>query len=881
MSDGHERLMSGATPIPRLDERYELADRTGHSMGVIPFQTLAAMVRQGRLFRTDVVSKNGGPHQPLGELPEFADVFEAVLPKAFAVDGQALRPTPELSGEFDTLAMAGLLGRLYRKRSTGRLFVTDPEGNEKVVVFQQGVPVNATSNITEEWLGEFLMNHGLIDQEAYDQAVEAKVVHGARLGSALIHLEKLSPRELHRALSLQAMERILNLFRTNGGRFQFVPDESALEEDILLMASPRDLIETGLAAALPAQEATRILRSYGDTGLAAEIPEALAQDLSETDRSILEAVGSGLSMTEAIPQVSGLARLTTAEARVRLLTLMRFGVLNAGDEATRELEGRLQELQTLDHFLALDARRAADADAIRAAFDARCVELGALPQETDTEAAATLRERILAHLEEARDTLADDTLRPMYERALQLGLDFKQPEVRRRLEHEALIASGRAHLGAQEYSEARAAFIAASEKMPEDPEIYVHIAWAQFLGSDHGSNSVDMREAEDNLRRAIELDPRNNEAQSELRLLFSRELDAKRGLPSLTVSLGGDLGKIVALSALVIAGLFAGANLMGGGADTWPDLSEKRAAQAEGDGAEWKLDQARKQNLRHGYAEDDILAAATELGLGTAESFLEEARKRQSARDRELDKQAAEARQQGKEGVAKGIEDLKDVDPVTAKHIALEKLEAVPYEQLKKALSASRRIPADQQVQGNTEYYYFPDDHWWWTRRIALLMLGILGVLLINREKFGELPFMGDKPALVAVALVYGVVVGVMSQIDTATPMGALVGMGVFHAFAEQVFFIWFVGRGLLKDSQNPVGAVAMTAFIYTAYQFTYFAVLHSTGPTMALDVARAGAFVGGASAALLWQSGGLMAPLLGQVAIGIAMAVISGLPTG
>ncbi len=879
--------MSGATPVPRLDDRYELADRTGHSMGGMPFATLQAMIRQGRLFRTDRISKNGAALQALADLPEFATIFDEVLPREFSVEGSQLRPAPELAGELDTLALAGVFARLYRKRSTGRLFITEKgTHNEKVVIFQQGYSVNAMSNIQEEWLGEVLIKSGIIDQETFDEAVATKSEHSTRLGSALVHLEKLSPRELHRALSVQAMERLMNLFRMEQGTFRFVHDDTAADEEMLLLASPRDIIETGLATALAPKAATAIMATYGDPVLKVEVSEELESELSPTDLAVLKVLETGRPLSQCLPEAAGVARLTTAEARLRILALMRYGVVNAGDAAIGALEATLQKLQTMHLFAMLDLGMAARGDEISAAFEKALKLHGAQPEAEDSEATRRLRQKVRNLLEDARRTLADEGMRPVYERALQLGLDFHQPEVRKRIEHEHLVSQGRSLMSQQSYEEARASFIKASEQMPDDPEIYVHIGWAQFLGSAQDAHaaasaireverglrlSSDLadayltigkihrlagaeQDAENNLRRAIEMDPHNQVAQSELRLLFSRELGRKG--PALDIQIGSDSAKVVLAAVVVVGALFAGSNFASGGATMWPDVSTQKAL-GDRNITEWEQQQAKLQDLRLNYTEPELITAVVELTTLTEAKVLAEARRRE-------------------------LRNKNEYAPITPKHVALERLLPFSYKQIKSALSATRRIPPAQQVKGNVEYYYLLDDSWWWTRRGVLLLLGLIGMLAINRQKFGELPWMGERPAWVAAAIPYGVAVGLLSYMKSATPMGPLVGMSAFHALAEQVFFIWFVGYGLLKAMKDqPAGAIALTALIYGAYQLSYYAILNSPGQTMMMDVARIGAFVGGAGALLLWRSGGLLAPLFAQLALALTLAIKTGIGVG
>ncbi|MCA9540435.1 MAG: DUF4388 domain-containing protein, partial [Myxococcales bacterium] len=567
----------------RKDDRYELTDRTGHSVGEVPLSTIVNLVRQGRLFRTDKVRKNGGPMQPLGELQEFEDLFRELLPEAFQVDGSALRPAPELSGEVDTLTVAELFARLYREKRTGRLFLCESDRHqEKVIVFRQGVAISAMSNLEEEWLGELLISQGLIDAQAFEEAVALRKQNGSRIGSALVYLEKLSPRELRRALSVQAMERLLNAFRMRSGTFQFVADESAGNEEILLVASPRDIIETGLSAALEAREVAEQLTSYGDPVFRVEVPPDFATELSEVDVQILRVLERGRPLSTCIETIAQLGRLTTAEARLRVLALMVFGVLHVGGAEVEALDKIVGSLQTMDYFRLLDVRRAASPDEITTAFRRKMVEYHGQPTPGDSAAVQRTRERIAATLERARATLSNPEVRPLYERALQLGLDYHQPEVRQRLEHEQLVAKGRALLAQQAYQEAFETFARAAGLMPDDARIFTQIGWARFLASDHGKEAAaeaiadveralrvtgdqdeaymtigkihrlsgDLAAAEDYLRRSIELNPHNNEAQSELRLLFTREL--QRGGPKIKIDLSSAAGAGAVLGVAVV-----------------------------------------------------------------------------------------------------------------------------------------------------------------------------------------------------------------------------------------------------------------------------------------------------------------------------------------
>ncbi len=596
------------TPM-RLDHRYELVDRTGLSMGAVPLQTIYQLIKQGRLFPTDLVSRDGAAALPLGQVPELGAIFDEVRPGAFQVAHVNMRPRPEIAGALDRTTLAGLFARLHREGRTGRLFLSTEGGErEKVVIFQRGVPVNAMSNISEEHLGEVLIAHGVITADLFQRAVDRRRESGGRIGSALLALEAMTPRDLHRALSLQAMERLLNAFRQTTGTFSFVADESAGAEEILLFATVRELIESGLHAAMSPSEIADEIGVYADMPIEVRTEafgQAWAQALQPGDQDVLALAGRGPKVGVLVVAVAKQLRLTTEEAQRRVLSLARFGVLGFADSAVVALEATLARLQTQHAYDALGLSRGVRSAEVVAAAEARVDQLDARVRPDDAPAAERARAKIRAVIEQAARTLKDDDQRAMYDRALQLGLDFGQADVRVRLEHEHWMTRGKSLLARKQYADARRAFVTASQKMPEDPEVYVHLGWAQFLGSSGDkaaaleavreveralrlSNDLDaahatigkihrlagnLREAEDCLRRAVQLNPHNNEAQSELRLIFTRELDGKApGAKARRIEgLDSTVGKSLALFALVFVPLFYVSNMLSGGVSVWPD----------------------------------------------------------------------------------------------------------------------------------------------------------------------------------------------------------------------------------------------------------------------------------------------------------------------
>jgi membrane protease YdiL (CAAX protease family) len=801
--------LPGSPTPPRLDHRYEVTDRTGLSMGVLPVTTIHALVRQGRLFRTDKVSKDGAAPVMMGDLPEFQSVFDDTVPPAFQVGGAVMRPRPDVAGALDRTALAGIFARLHQESRTGRLFIVGPERRqEKVVIFQRGVPVNAMSNIAEEQLGELLMHHGVITAETFDQALVQRRDHGGRLGSALIAIQAMTPRELHRALSIQAMERLLNAFRQQEGTFRFVPDETAADEEILLFATPREIIETGLHASLSPAEIAQEIGALGEATLAVRT-DALGQPwataLQPGDSEVLGLVGNGKPVALAVDQVARTLRLTSDEARLKLLALTKFGLIGVGEVGVRALEEALGRLQSVHAFDALGLTRGSAVAEVAPALEHKLDELGGRAVPGESPATTRLREKIRSILEAAARTLTDENLRPMYERALQLGLDFDQPEVRSRLEYEHNLNKGKTALTLQRFDEARRAFIAATEAMPEEPMAYVHLGWSQFLASAKDSNaaSAAVREveralrlqseldaahmtvgkihrlaghldlAEKHLRHAIALNPHNNEAQSELRLIFTRELDGKAPGQRQSIKLDAGLPATLGLYFVVFGIVLVLANFVG------TDLTE----------------------------------------------FPESIRPESN-------------------------------------HL----------------IEIPKEIPQDWRVFGILEYYYFATDPMWWARRALLLVAGLLGMrFLVNRDRKSPVSIVGENMNWVFLALPYGLLVGFLSPVQvTAEALGLTLAMTLFHCLAEQIFFIGFLSRALLKEFREPGIGLGITALLFGLYHVSYWSILHEPTRLLILDTLQIGAFAGGAYAALYWRSGGMLAPFLAHVTVNSVMMVNS-----
>jgi len=126
-------------------------------------------------------------------------------------------------GNLRTMQLEELLQWLSQSRKTGTLEIKTDKV-EKKVFFRDGQVVATASTTPEEWLGHFLVSHGLISETALAKAMELQEATGMLLGKILLTKEILKESELHKMLKLKSEESIYDIFSWPEGDFRFLDD---------------------------------------------------------------------------------------------------------------------------------------------------------------------------------------------------------------------------------------------------------------------------------------------------------------------------------------------------------------------------------------------------------------------------------------------------------------------------------------------------------------------------------------------------------------------------------------------------------------------------------------------------------------------------------
>ncbi len=130
-----------------------------------------------------------------------------------------LHGTP-LQGEITSPVLISLFVTLLRDGNSGALYAgTGP--NRRVIYFDHGRPIWASSTIASETLGQMLLASGRISRVEFDWTRNIQAREGVLQGTALTRIGVLNESELEDLLRAQIEEKILALFTMGNAQWHF------------------------------------------------------------------------------------------------------------------------------------------------------------------------------------------------------------------------------------------------------------------------------------------------------------------------------------------------------------------------------------------------------------------------------------------------------------------------------------------------------------------------------------------------------------------------------------------------------------------------------------------------------------------------------------
>ena len=325
-----------------------------------------------------------------------------------------------------------LLARLFAQNTTGRIgFRRDDV--EKVVYFDQGRPVFASSNEQGDRMGELLVREGKITAAQYERCQTQVAQSGRRMGEILVDFGYLKRRELLPAVRRHVEDIVYSLFGWDRGHYLVTVDPTASSERIRMSRHPAALVLEGIRRKLDRSTLERLV-GPASTVIEVRDRERLAgiittADLATEERAALAAFDgqvelaqvartAGVDTADILPLAWGLVVLGLAVARRADTGIEESTALVGETDLTIDRErvrARWELVTEADYFALLGVRRDATAFEIRRAYQAarRDFATDSFPVDLRRELARELDD-ISTVLDEAFRVLRDDRLRVTY-----------------------------------------------------------------------------------------------------------------------------------------------------------------------------------------------------------------------------------------------------------------------------------------------------------------------------------------------------------------------------------------------------------------------------------------------------------------------------------
>lgn len=149
-----------------------------------------------------------------------------------------------VSGNLKSMLPGDLLQWLSLAQKTGTLVVANMDV-EKKIFFDSGRVISSASNDPREYLGQFLMSHGYLNEEELRKAMEVQQQSGILLGKILVMIGLITEDHLTRLMRLKAEEEIYDVFLWNEGEFRFIDNELPQMEMVPLRVDVTGIIMEG------------------------------------------------------------------------------------------------------------------------------------------------------------------------------------------------------------------------------------------------------------------------------------------------------------------------------------------------------------------------------------------------------------------------------------------------------------------------------------------------------------------------------------------------------------------------------------------------------------------------------------------------------------
>ncbi|HEY0783905.1 MAG TPA: DUF4388 domain-containing protein, partial [Thermoanaerobaculia bacterium] len=188
-----------------------------------------------------------------------------------------------------------LLQWLSQSKKSGTLEINGSK-IEKKVFFKDGRILSSSSTKPEEYLGHFLVSHGLISEMELSKAIELQETTRTLLGKILVTTGALQEKDLHRMLRLKAEESIYDIFSWSEGDFRFLDDQLPESAMVPMSLDVTAIVMEGVQRVDEWRRIRKVIPT--EDGIPVTLVEVDLEELTPSERRIMELVDDQRTVEE-------------------------------------------------------------------------------------------------------------------------------------------------------------------------------------------------------------------------------------------------------------------------------------------------------------------------------------------------------------------------------------------------------------------------------------------------------------------------------------------------------------------------------------------------------------------------------------------------------
>lgn len=458
----------------------------------------------------------------------------------------------KISGEIVPLLFPVLLHKLYMNKATGRLRLQT--GNIiKEFHFKNGIPVFAKSNLVQETLGRVLLDSGLISKIDYEMSIRQMLKERKRHGEVLLEMGVL-PINLKEALKIQLRQKLLNTFMWKNGTYYFIP-EKELKIDIESGILPAEIIWEGIKTQIDEETCNSYLEEFMDGHVFEGKPNYSLKELgfSKEEERFFISIDGKKTMRELIES----SPLDTPYTKKLLITLLITGLIEVRNEVKvrkpekqiqgvniriaeskglkneediklyNDLNNYLNELKTKNYFEVLGLKEDATDENVRKSYFMLAREYHPDRFYNKEKLIKDTVEEIFTIITQAYNSLTTAELRKKYMESLKGKQEEKKSEdVQALVSAEIQFQKGMVYYKSQDYIKAEECFKWAVKLNPQEAEYNGWLGWVLYKKQPDDSQM--RKKAEEAINHALQMNPKWDQGYLFLAYLARIQKDEER-----------------------------------------------------------------------------------------------------------------------------------------------------------------------------------------------------------------------------------------------------------------------------------------------------------------------------------------------------------------